>query len=288
MRIGLHHDITAAAGSVVDGAASAAALGVDSLWTNQRPGGWDPMALLAGIGAGTAPPELGTAIVPTYPRHPVTLATEALTVQALTGGRLTLGVGPSHEWYMTGQLGIPYAAPAAHTREYLEVLVPLLHGEHVVHRGTHFTVDTKLDVSVPPPAVLLSALGPRMLRVARELTDGTIAVWVRPEVVEKHLVPALGDGKRVVAVVLAAVTDDPDGTREWIARDFGAVGDMPAYRAVLDRAGLDGPADTVVAGSQEVVAAEFGRFRDAGVTDLVILPLGAPAPLVEAAKSVRS
>jgi 5,10-methylenetetrahydromethanopterin reductase len=287
MRIGTY--LVAPGGSpreLLDTIAADAARGVDSVWTNQMPGGWDPLSLLAAVDPTTGPPELGTAIVPTYPRHPVALATEALTVQALTGGRLTLGVGPSHAWYVTGQLGLPYASPAAYTREYLEVVVPLLHGEHVVHRGTYFTVDTKLDVSAPPPPVLLSALGPRMLRVAGDLTDGTVAVWVRPDIVEDHLVPALPDGARVVVAVLAAVTDDPGAARESVARDYAAVADMPAYRAVLDRAGLRGPADTVVAGTEEEVAKEFARFRDAGVTDLVISALGPVEPLLAAARSV--
>jgi 5,10-methylenetetrahydromethanopterin reductase len=88
----------------------------DSAWTNQHPGGWDPLTVLATLDGG--PPELGTAVVLTYPRHPVVMATEAVTLQALTGGRLTLGIGPSQELAMTGWLGIPYESPVRHTREY--------------------------------------------------------------------------------------------------------------------------------------------------------------------------
>ncbi|GAA1963038.1 TIGR03564 family F420-dependent LLM class oxidoreductase [Amycolatopsis minnesotensis] len=251
-----------------------AARGFDSAWTNQHPGGWDPLTLLTAVEGG--PPELGTAIVPTYPRHPVATATEALTVQALTGGRLTLGVGPSHSWYIAEQLGIPYASPAGHTREYLEVLHPLLRGEHVRHSGRFFTVDTRLTAKADPPPVLISALGPRMLEVARDLADGTIAVWVRPELVAEHLVPGLGAGARIVVMVLVAVTGDPDGVRAAVARDFAKVAEMPAYRAVLDRAGLAGPADTVVAGTEAEVVRELRRFRDAGVTDLIVSGLGSP------------
>ncbi|QWF82065.1 TIGR03564 family F420-dependent LLM class oxidoreductase [Amycolatopsis sp. CA-230715] len=251
-----------------------AARGFDSAWTNQQPGGWDPLALLASVEGG--PPELGTAVVPTFPRHPVALATEALTAQVLTGGRLTLGVGPSHAWYMTDQLGLPYSAPAKHTREYLEVLRPLLRGEHVRHSGRFFTVDTRLAIKADPPPVLISALGPRMLEVARDLADGTIAVWVRPELVAEHLVPSLGDGARIVVAPLVAITDDPDGVRAAVAKNFATVGEMPAYRAVLDRAGLAGPADTVVAGTEAEVVRELRRFRDAGVTDLVVSGLGSP------------
>lgn len=250
-------------------AADAAASGLDSAWTNQAPGSWDPLGVLGSFGQ-EGPAELGTAIVPTYPRHPVTMAAEALTVQSATGGRLTLGIGPSHEQAITGMFGLPYTAPASHTREYLEVLLPLLRGEHVRYHGRFFTVDYQIAVPAGPPRVLLSALGPRMLRIARELTDGTIAVWVRPDTIAGYIVPALGEGKRIVVNVITAVTDDPDNVRASIATRFKAVGDLPAYRAVLDRGGLSSPAETVVTGPEETVLRELRRFRDAGATDLVI------------------
>jgi 5,10-methylenetetrahydromethanopterin reductase len=253
-------------------AADAAARGFDSVWTNQLPGGWDPLGVLGSMSDG--PAELGTAVVPTYPRHPVALATEAVTVQALSGNRLTLGIGPSHEMAITGWFGIPYTSPVRHTREYLEVLRPLLRGEHVKYSGEFFTVDTGLAVRTPPPPVLISALGPRMLEVARDLADGTIAVWVRPRTVADYLVPRLGASSRVVVMSMVSVTNDPDGVRENVAREFGAVGELPAYRAILDRGGLSGPADSIVVGSETAVRQELGRYRDAGVTDLVVMPMG--------------
>ncbi|MDQ0376135.1 TIGR03564 family F420-dependent LLM class oxidoreductase [Amycolatopsis thermophila] len=282
MRIGLHLSSTGPLDAFPREAAAARHL--DSAWTNQQPGGWDPLALLPHV---DGPPELGTAVVPTYPRHPVVMATEALTVQALTGGRLTLGIGPSHEHAITGWWGIPYTKPASHTREYLEVLRPLLRGDHVKYSGEFFTVDHQLAVTAPPPPVLIAALGPRMLGIARDLADGTIGVWLRPDTVESYLVPRLGENQRVAVVVMVALTGDPDATRERIARDFAIVGELPAYRAVLDRGGLRGPADTVVAGDEAQVLRELRRFRDAGVTDLIISPLTARERLLEVALEAR-
>lgn len=272
MRIGTH--VVPAGDVTVDELRTRAATthGLDSLWTNQHPGGWDPLTILTAMGDG--PGELGTAVVPTYPRHPVAMATEALTVQALTGGRLTLGIGPSHAAAITGWFGIPYTAPARHTREYLEVLRPLLRGEHVKYSGEFFTVDTQLGIIAPEPPVLISALGPRMLEVARDLADGTIAVWVRPDTIADYMQPRLGDDSRVAVLAMVAVTSDPDGVRETIAHDYAGAGDLPAYRAMLDRGGLAGPADTVVAGDEATVLRELARFRDAGVTDLIVSPLG--------------
>lgn len=284
MRIGTHL-IASGAVTVEQLRADAAAVrGLDSAWTNQQPGGWDPLGVLSSFA--DAPPELGTAVVPTYPQHPATLATSALTVQALTGGRLTLGIGPSHELAMTGWLGIPYTAPARHTREYLEVLRPLLRGEHVRHSGEFFTVDTQVAIKAPEPPVLLAALGPRMLEVARDLADGTIAVWARPALVTDYLVPRLAPNSRIAAMVMVAVTDDPDAARDSIAREFGAAGQLPAYRAMLDRGGLSSVADTVVAGDETFVLKEIQRYRDAGVTDFVATTVGPqerlPAVLAEA------
>ena len=272
MRIGTHVIPTGDATVEELRAQVAAAANLDSVWTNQHPGGMDPLAVLTAMGDG--PGEVGTAIVPTYPRHPVVMATEALTAQAFTGGRLTLGIGPSHAIYVTDWLGIPYTAPARHTREYLEVLRPLLRGEHVKYSGEFFTVDTQLAITAPEPPVLVAALGPRMLEVTRDLADGTIAVWVRPDTVSGYLVPRLGDGARVVVLVMVAITTDPDAVRATIARDYAMVGDLPAYRAVLDRGGLSGPADTIVAGDEATVLRELARFRDAGATDLIVSPLG--------------
>jgi 5,10-methylenetetrahydromethanopterin reductase len=257
-------------------AAEAAATGLDSVWTNQAPGGWDPLGALGPFGQ-DGPAELGTAIVPTYLRHPVTMAAEALTVQSATGGRLTLGIGPSHEHAITGMFGLPYTAPASHTREYLEVLLPLMRGEHVRHSGRFFTVDYRIAVPAGPPPVLLSALGPRMLQIARDLTEGTITVWVRPATIADYIVPALGNSQRVVVNVIVAVTDDPAAIRATIAARFRAVGDLPAYRAILDRGGLSSPAETVIAGPEEAVHRELRRFRDAGATDLVISIASPPA-----------
>lgn len=269
MRIGTHINAAGRIGDVLKDAADAR--GLDSVWTNQLPGGWDPLTALAGMGDG--PAELGTAVVPTHPRHPVALATEAVTVQALTGGRLTLGIGPSHEAVITGWFGLPYPAPARHTREYLEVLRPLMAGEHVTYRGEFFTVDTKLEVSVPPPPVLVGALGPRMLAVAREHADGTVAIWVRPEKVADYLVPRMGDA-RIAVMPMVVVTNDPDGARDQVAARYGAAAELPAYRAMLDRGGLAGPAEALVTGDEETVLRELRRYREAGATDLIVHPVG--------------
>ncbi|WP_236788184.1 LLM class flavin-dependent oxidoreductase [Amycolatopsis sp. GM8] len=279
MRIGIHLPITTAEQIQAD---AATAKGADSLWANQLPGAGDALLGLSAVG-GTQ--ELGTAVIPARPRHPAELAAAALTTQALTGGRLTLGIGAGHRAVATDMFGVPYTAPVRHLREYLEVLRPLLRGEHVKHSGEFFTVDTAVTMQAAAPPVLIAALGPRMLEVARDLADGTIATWVRPELVAEYFVPRLREDSRVVVTAMVAVTNDPDGLRDTFARQLEMVGDVPAYRAILDRGGLSGPADTLVAGPEDVVRREIQRFRDAGVTDLVIAPVGDPRHVLDVATS---
>lgn len=263
-------DMTSPA-EVAAASADAADRGLHGFWTNQNPGGWDPLTLLASLGR--RPPEVGTAILATYPRHPVTTASEALTLQAAAGG-LALGVGPSHAWYVQDQLGLPYVSPARHTREYLSVLRPLLHGEPVRYEGEFLDVDTRLDVTAPAPDLLLAALGPRMLEVACDLADGVVVTWVTPEVVADRIVPRIAPGARVVAQVLTFLTpDDPARIRAGLADRLTAIGRMPAYRASLDRAGLANPAETVVIGDAREISDALGRYEDAGVTDAVVAPL---------------
>lgn len=131
--------------------------------------------------------------------------------------------------------------------------------------------------TAPPPALLLAALGPRMLDLARELADGIVATWVTPEVVADYLVPRAGNGARVVANALVVPTTEPDRVREAVARQFAAVRDMPAYRALFERTGIAGPAETAVVGDETAIARALARFRDAGATDLVVTPLGSAA-----------
>src|SRR5881628_1616304 len=90
--------------------------------------------------------EVGTAVVPTYPRHPVAMAQQALTAAAATGGRFALGIGLSHKIVIEDMFGLDFSKPARHMREYLEVLTPLLRGEPVEYRGAEYRVKAGLNV----------------------------------------------------------------------------------------------------------------------------------------------
>jgi F420-dependent oxidoreductase-like protein len=226
----------------------------------------------------------GTAVVPTYPRHPVMLAGQALTVQAASGGRLTLGIGLSHQLVIENVFGLSFEKPARHMREYLEILMPLLSGEQVTFAGETLSASTfgPLQVDAPAPDVLVAALGTTMLHIAGKLAAGTITWMTGPVTIEEHIVPtinaaAAAAGRPVPQVGVGlpvCVTDDTAAARATAAEVFAVYGQLPSYRAMLDREGAEGPADVAIVGTKDEVSAQVRRFADIGATDFVGAPFG--------------
>jgi F420-dependent oxidoreductase-like protein len=240
---------------------------------------------LAVIGREVPGIELGTAVVPTYPRHPLVMAGQALTTQAASGNRLVLGIGLSHQVVIEGVFGHPFEKPARHMREYLTVLGPLIRGEQVKFEGATVTARTMAPLKVAgaqPCPVLVAALAPVMLKVAGELADGTITWMVGVKTLSSHIVPTINaaasaagrPAPRIVVGLPICVTADPDKARASAAKTFAIYGRLPSYRAMLDREGAQGPADVVIAGDEDTVASELGRLADAGATDLAAPTFG--------------
>jgi F420-dependent oxidoreductase-like protein len=263
--------------------------GAATLWLGEV-GNWDPLTLLTVLGHEPEVPRLGTAIVRTYPRHPLALAAQALTIQVATGNGLVLGLGPSHAPVIEGQYGMSFAAPARNMRDYLGALMPLLRGESVAYEGAYWTAAGQLDLpGAMPPPVLVAALGPRMLGVAGELADGVITTWAGAGTVAEYVIPTLhkaaGDAGRddvleVVAQVPVCVTSDPDGVRRLVDDQLAMARDLPSYRAIFEREGVAGPGGTIIAGDEERVARDIRRYADAGATEFLVTPVG-PAEDVE-------
>ena len=240
--------------------------------------GLDALTALAVAGSQVPGIEVGTAVVPTYPRHPAALAQQARTVAAAVDGRLVLGIGLSHKIVIDDMYGYDFGRPVLHMREYLAVLVPLLNGEPASFSG--LTVRANIGLTTPSPGrvpVVVAALGPQMLRLAGEQTDGTVLWMTGPATVRDHIVPVITaaaeaagrPGPRVVCILPVCVTDDPDGARERAGKVFAIYGELPSYRAMLDREGAAGPADVAIVGDEDAVGAQLGALRDAGVTDFV-------------------
>ncbi|MGA7420999.1 MAG: TIGR03564 family F420-dependent LLM class oxidoreductase [Acidimicrobiales bacterium] len=283
MRIGVMIDVGQPIDDVIAQVDGLRTAGLDSAWSSQI-FGYDALTLLAVVGREVPDIELGTAVVPTYPRNPVMLAGQALTVQAASGGRLTLGVGLSHEVVIENVFGQSFDRPARHMREYLSILTPLLMGEQVAFTGETLRAATfgALEVEAPAPPVLVAALGPTMLGLAARLASGTVTWMTGPSTIESHIVPVIGSaaaeagrGEPRVAVGLpVCVTTDIAAAREKAALLFAIYGGLPSYRAMLDREEAEGPADVAIVGSEDEVAARVRRLADIGATDFIGAPFG--------------
>lgn len=282
MKIGLGIGITGSEGidDVIRQIQRAEEAGFDSAWLSNI-FGLDAITTIAVAGRETSRIELGTFVVPTYPRHPVAMAQQALTAAAAAGGRFTLGIGLSHRIVIEGMFGLDYSKPVRHMREYLSVLIPLLEGKQVQFRGEEYRVQAQITVpGVSRPSVVVAALGPQMLKLAGRLADGTAtwmggASYLRNTAIPAIRAAAAEAGRpvpRVVSGFPVAVTDYPDRARESAARIFAVYGQLPSYRAVLDVEGAAGPADVAIVGSEAEVEARLRELADAGVTDFNASP----------------
>jgi 5,10-methylenetetrahydromethanopterin reductase len=275
-----------ATSGLTERAAAAEAAGFASAWLPQV-GTVDALMALALAGRDTSRIELGTAVVPTYPRHPTVLAEQALTVQDATGNRLALGVGLSHRFFIENSLGLDYSRPIPHTREYLTVLNGLLAGEVVKHRGELYNVKAQVTVgTATKPPVLVAALGPAMLRLCGRLADGTITWMGGIDYLRDIAIPTMSaaareagrPAPRFVAMVPVLLCDDVDVGRATVNAAFEMYGQIPSYRATLDRGGAAMPADVAVIGDAGAVEAGLAAFADIGVTDLAaVVPPAAPS-----------
>jgi len=251
------------------------AAGLDDVWMANI-FSFDAISTLMLVGRETQRIGLGTAVTPTFPRHPTAIAQQALTAAAATGNRFTLGIGLSHQLVIENMLGLSYQQPARHMREYLSVLMPLARGEPANFQGEEYRV-SNVALDVPGAArlpVVVAALGPVMLKIAGELADGTNTWMVGPKTMETHIVrriraAATAAGRpdpRVVGGFPIILTNKPDEAKAKIAQQLTIYGQLPSYRAMLDREGAAGPADIAIAGDENQLRGQLKRLEDVGVT----------------------
>jgi F420-dependent oxidoreductase-like protein len=262
--------------------------GMDTAWIPQIPTDFDALTAVALMGARTTRIELGTAVVPLQAQHPVALARQALSTQAATGGRLALGVGPSHHWIIQDMLGLPYERPAGLTRDYLDILDAARNGPGPIDvKNRTYTVHNPLDLApVAPLPILLAALGPVMLALAGERADGTV-LWMADErAVADHVVPRITKAAetagrpapRIVAgiPVCLCAPSEVDAARARANRILGEAEISPNYQRLLDYGDARDVGDLCAAGDETAILQRFKSFADAGVTDLSVrlLPIG--------------
>lgn len=285
MRIGVVFDTERPFEEMVGQVAHLSESGIGTAWATQV-FGYDSLTAIAAVGREVVGIDFGTAVVPTYPRHPVMLAGQALTVQAASEGRLTLGIGLSHQMVIENLFGQSFEQPARHMREYLSILMPVLHGEQVTFAGETLRASTfgPLDIAASAPPVLVAALGPVMLELAGQLAQGTVTWMTGPVTIGSHIVPtihaaanAAGRPTPRVAVGLpVCVTGDVATAREKAAEQFALYGHLPSYQAMFVREGVAGPAEVTVVGSAAEVTAQLRHLAEVGATDFLGLPFGSP------------
>jgi F420-dependent oxidoreductase-like protein len=262
--------------------------GLASVWIPQVPDDFDALTAATVIGAETTRIEVGTAVVPVQPRHPVALAQQALSVQAVCEGRLALGLGVSHHWIIEEMMGLPYERPLSTLRAYLDVLDEALKGPGPVDvENEMFRIHNPLDITdAAPTPVLIAALGPAMLRLAGERTDGTI-LWMADERnIASHIVPNLTAGAetagrpapRIVAGVPVCLCSDHeiDIAVDRTNRILAEADISPNYERLLEHGDARNVGDILAAGSESTIEKRLRSFADAGATDVSVrvLPIG--------------
>ena len=262
--------------------------GLSSIWVPQIPDEFDAMTAATLLGEVTSRVEIGTAVVPIQTRHPIATAQQALSTQAVCEGRFALGLGVSHHWIVEDMLGLSYEKPAAAMAAYLDVMDRALAGPGTVDvENEQWRIHNPLDVTdVAPTPVLIAALGPVMLRIAGERTDGTI-LWLADErAIAGHVIPHLTKAAeaagrpapRVVAgvPVCLCANDEVDQAVERTNRILSEAEVSPNYQKLLDLGDARNVGDLLAAGDEAAVERRLRSYADAGVTDLSVrvVPIG--------------
>ena len=254
--------------------------GFRRVWLAQMPFEADLLTVLAVALREVDGIEAASGVLPIQNQHPMLLAQRALTLSLISHGRFVLGLGMTHRTVTEGLWGIPWDRPVRRLAEYLDGLQPLLAGRPADAVGETVTTRGVVQIAgAPAPEVYIAALGPQLLRLAGRRTAGTVTWMTGPKTLAGHIGPTLRAAAvqagrpetavRVVAALPVSVTDDPAAARARAAAGFAMYGQLPSYRAMLDREGYAGPADAAIIGDEAEVSGRIAELSDAGVDEFV-------------------
>ncbi|MFI7336602.1 TIGR03564 family F420-dependent LLM class oxidoreductase [Streptomyces sp. NPDC050085] len=295
MTVGVTLDMTGPDHDIDDAvrrAREARASGLASLWFAQTLA-HDAPTLAALVGRAVPGIHLGTSAIPVFGRHPLTVVSQAQTVQAATGGRFHLGLALGTKLVAEGAFGLPFERPVARLREFLTVVRQLVHTGQADFEGELLTARTSrspLPVAVPgaepPVPLLVAAMGPQALRVSGRLADGILPYLAGPRALEQHIVPELTraaeeagrPAPRIVAFVPGVVTPDPDALRAKLHEQMSFYAQIPSYARVIELSGHDHPIELAVLGDEKNLVDAVRRYRDAGATEVVVSGTEADGP----------
>ncbi len=241
----------------------------------------DTMMTLGAVAAAVPEIELGTSVMAMQTMMPQTMAQQSRTLNQISGGRFTLGIGVNHKPVVTNRWGLPWDKPYSRFVEYLNAMTPLLEGNPVDVSGEFISHTTEIAVPSDTPGLMLAALGPKMLNLAAERSAGTITWMTGPKTIEAHIKPNLdaAGGGEIVAGVGAIVTNSDEETaaaRAWANKALAIYPQLPSYRAVMDREGAVEAADLVLIGDADTVRSGIEAYRSAGATEVAMNLIGSP------------
>jgi len=236
----------------------------------------DPIAVLAVVADRVPRIELATGVIAIQSTLPQHLAQQARTVNQISGGRFTLGIGVCHQPIVTEVFGLEWSRPYSHMVQYLDALLPLLADQEVDTSGDLVSHRTEIEVPGPAPGVLLAAMGPRMLALAGARTTGTLLAWTGPRTIAEHVRPAIGDGL-VSAAVWVCVTADPEEARARLGEQLAGYRTLSSYQAMSERERVADMMDLLVIGSADEVRAELARYAEASADEIAVILQGTPA-----------
>ena len=258
----------------------ARAVGLHRYWAPQVMNA-STMLTLGAVAAAVPEIRLGTSVMAMQTMLPQTMAQQARTLNQISGGRFTLGIGVNHEPVVTSRWGLPWEKPYSRFVDYLNAMVPLLEGDPVDVSGTFFSHTTEIAVPGDAPELMLAALGPKMLKLAGERSGGTITWMTGPNTIAEHIRPGLdaGGGGSIVAgvsVITTSSDEETEAARVWANKALAIYPQLPSYRAVMAREGATDAADLVLIGDDDTVRAGIERYREAGTDEVALSLMGSP------------
>jgi len=226
----------------------AESLGYESVYVTHI-AGRESLTVLTVYALATSTIRLGSGVVPIYTRTPATMAQTAATINEVSHGRLTLGLGVSHRPVVEGWHGQTIDRPVAEMREYASIVRSIVRGDPPPAGEKWQTGFQLLGVPhCPELPIYIAALSPAMLRLAGEIADGVVLWLCTPRYIADVVIPEITEGRRragkspegfdVVAAVPAAATEDRDAAWAAMRKDLIPYFGLPFYRAMIERTGF--------------------------------------------------
>ncbi|BBZ03432.1 LLM class F420-dependent oxidoreductase [Mycolicibacterium chitae] len=286
MRIGLTGG-GSSVDSIVRQAKQAEEDGFAALWYASAVAG-DPLVAMALAGRATSSIELGTAVLQTYPCHPLLQANRAVAAaNAMGRPGFALGLGPSHRPVVEDVLGLSYDHPGRSTDEYVRIVAALLRDGEADFDGADWSTHSagRMAAAEHPIPVLLAALSPRLLRIAGRHADGVILWLASAAALEGAIMPVLAGAAaeagrpapRVVAGLPIAVHEDRDEVRAAVAATATGYGAMSNFERIIETGGGSSAADVAIVGDEQAVRDQLERLIAAGATEVWAQPVAVGA-----------